>query len=259
MDLGLQGKAAIVCASSRGLGLACARALADAGVNVVINGRNAPALAEAAAQLANSGHAAVRTVAGDLTTDEGRAALLSACPEPDILITNNAGPQPARLDALDRERLMQGLELNLLTPLALMRAVVPGMAARNFGRIVNITSVAVMMPVPGLELSSAARAGLTALAVGMARSFAAASVTVNNILPGYFATDRLIDVFASTAQREGTTPDTIQARQLAQIPCRRLGSPRELGDLCAFLCSLQAGYITGQNILIDGGLFDRNF
>jgi 3-oxoacyl-[acyl-carrier protein] reductase len=259
MKLGLKGKSAIVCASSRGLGFACAQSLANEGVTVVINGRIESELAEAATQIERMGRCKVKTVAADVATESGRAALLSACPEPDILVTNNAGPLPRALDAIEREHVLHGLELNFLAPLALMCAVAPRMALRGFGRIVNITSISVLMPMPALEVSSAARAGLTTFAIGLARSLAPSNVTVNNILPGYFETERLINVFKATAEREGITLESVRQRQLSQIPCGRLGAPSELGDLCAFMCSPHAGYLTGQNILIDGGLFDRHF
>lgn len=258
MDVGIKGRTAIVCASSKGLGFACAAALAAEGAHVVLNGRDEAALAKAAENITSAGGDAI-PVAADLNTDQGRDTLLAACPAPDILVTNNGGPPPQSVEALTRQEIQGGLEMNLLSPLELIRAVTPGMATRGFGRVVAITSIAVLMPVAGLGLSSAARAGLTAFTVAMARDLAARNVTINNLLPGYFATDRLMNVFAARAEREGLGTDVVRDQEAGSIPAGRFGTPEEFGDLCAYLCSRQAGYLTGQNVLIDGGLFDRNF
>ncbi|HEV2362932.1 MAG TPA: SDR family oxidoreductase [Caulobacteraceae bacterium] len=259
MDLCLEGKRALVCASSRGLGFACAAALAGEGADVVLNGREAAALGRAADRIVGSTGRRPLTVAADLETATGRAALLSACAAPDILVTNNRGPEPRPIDRLSGAHLEQALTMNLSAPFELMRAIAPGMAERRFGRIINITSIAVMMPIAGLEASSAARAALSALAVGLARRFAAEGVTVNNLLPGYFATERLAEVFEAAARRTGGSADDARRRQAAGIPAGRFGDPPELGALCAFLASPLAAYTTGQNFLVDGGLCDRIF
>jgi 3-oxoacyl-[acyl-carrier protein] reductase len=259
MDLGLDGKSAIVCASSRGLGFACARALAREGARVVLNGRDGAALEHAASRLMAEGCADMVSVTADLDTPEGRAALFAACAAPDILITNNAGPPPRPIEALAVADTERALAMNLLVPFDLMQRALPSMAARGFGRIVNITSVAVLMPLGNLEASSAARAGLSALAVGLARRYAPFGITINNLLPGMFETARLRGVLAAAAARDGIDEDAAKARRLSAIPVARLGDPDEFGALCAFLASPRAGYVTGQNILIDGGLYDRNF
>lgn len=260
MDLGIRGRRAIVCGSSRGLGKACALALAEAGVSIVINGRD-PARLEAAAKeiRRTTGNVEVKTVAADISTSEGQAALLSACPAPDILVNNNGGPPFRDFRELDRQALLAGLTMNMVTPIELIQKVVDPMAARGFGRIVNITSIGVKMPLAGLDLSSSARAGLTAFVAGVARSVAAHNVTINNLLPGYFETERLRQGFAASAQRTGRSEDDIAAEWRASIPAKRLGVPAEFGRMCAFLCSAHAGYITGQSILMDGGLFPGSF
>jgi len=251
MDLGIAGRSAIVCASSKGLGRACATALAQAGCKVIVNGRDA-ATAEATAQAIRAATGAeVKVVAGDLGDPQVRAALLAACPEPDILVNNNGGPPPAAFEAIDRAKLLAGLEANMLTPIALAQAVLPGMAARKFGRVVNITSASVRAPIAGLDVSSGARAGLTAFLASAARKYAADNVTINSIQPGVFDTDRVKATL-------GGDPDKLAQRK-AGIPARRFGEPAEFGALCAFLCSAQAGYVAGQNILIDGGAFPGAF
>jgi len=251
MDLGIAGRSAIVCASSKGLGRACATALAQAGCKVVVNGRDS-ATAEATAQAIRAATGAeVSVVAGDLARPEVREALLAACPEPDILVNNNGGPPPAAFEAIDRARLLAGLEANMLTPIALAQAVLPGMAARKFGRVVNITSASVRAPIAGLDVSSGARAGLTAFLASAARKYAGHNVTINSIQPGVFDTDRVKSTL-------GGDPDKLAQRK-AGIPAGRFGEPAEFGALCAFLCSAQAGYIAGQNILIDGGAFPGAF
>ena len=251
MDLGIAGRSAIVCASSKGLGRACATALAQAGCKVVVNGRDS-ATAEATAQAIRAATGAeVSVVTGDLGRPEVREALLAACPEPDILVNNNGGPPPAAFEAIDRAKLLAGLEANMLTPIALAQAVLPGMAARKFGRVVNITSASVRAPIAGLDVSSGARAGLTAFLASAARKYAGHNVTINSIQPGVFDTDRVKSTL-------GGDPDKLAQRK-AGIPARRFGEPAEFGALCAFLCSAQAGYIAGQNILIDGGAFPGAF
>ena len=251
MDLGIAGRSAIVCASSKGLGRACATALAQAGCKVVVNGRDS-ATAEATAQAIRAATGAeVSVVTGDLGRPEVREALLAACPEPDILVNNNGGPPPAAFEAIDRARLLAGLEANMLTPIALAQAVLPGMAARKFGRVVNITSASVRSPIAGLDVSSGARAGLTAFLASAARKYAGHNVTINSIQPGVFDTDRVKSTL-------GGDPDKLAQRK-AGIPAGRFGEPAEFGALCAFLCSAQAGYVAGQNILIDGGAFPGAF
>jgi 3-oxoacyl-[acyl-carrier protein] reductase len=259
VDLGIQGKTAIVCASSQGLGRACALALAEAGVALVINGRDQAKLERAAADIRRSTRVEVTPVAADITTPEGQAALLAACPHPDILVNNNAGPPFRDFRDLRRQDLLAGVTMNMVTPIELIQMVIDPMAERGFGRIVNITSVGVKMPIDGLDLSSGARAGLTAFVAGVARSVADKNVTINNLLPGYFDTDRLRAGFAAAAQRTGASTDQIAAQWRAAVPAKRLGSVSELGHMCAFLCSAHAGYVTGQSILVDGGLFPGTF
>ena len=259
MDLGIRGREAIVCASSRGLGRGCALALAEAGVSLVINGRDREALERTAEDIRQATGADVTPVAADISTPEGQAAVLAACPQPDILVNNNSGPPFRDFRALDRSALLSGVTMNMVTPVELIQKVIDPMAARGFGRIVNITSVGVKMPLAGLDLSSAARAGLTAFVAGVARSVADKNVTINNLLPGYFDTERLRQGFAASAERTGSTVDDIVAEWHARVPARRFGSPAEFGQMCAFLCSVHAGYITGQSILMDGGLFPSNF
>ncbi|CAL8981267.1 NADPH-dependent reductase BacG [Rhodoplanes serenus] len=255
MDLGIAGRSAIVCASSRGLGRACAQKLAEAGCTVVINGRDRERLTATAVAIAESTRAAVIPVVGDVATPEGQAALLEACPAPDILVNNNAGPPFRDFRSLGRDDILAGVVANMVAAIELTQKVIDGMRARRFGRIVNITSGSVKMPLPGLDLSSGARAGLTAFMAGVARSVAADGVTINGLLPGVFATDRLAAMLATTAQTRGVDIEAVAAERLAAVPARRLGDPDEFGAACAFLCSVHAGYITGQNILIDGGAF----
>jgi 3-oxoacyl-[acyl-carrier protein] reductase len=258
MDLGIKGRKAIVCASSRGLGRACAMALAEAGCAVTINGREAARLAGTADEIRAETGAEVVAVAGDLDDPAAREALLAACPEPDILVNNNGGPPPAAFADLTREAILAGLEANMLTPIALIQRVLPGMAARRFGRIVNITSSSVRAPIAGLDVSSGARAGLTAFVAASARAHAKHNVTINSIQPGAFDTDRIRVVFAKAAA-SGADAAALRARREAAIPAGRFGRPEEFGALCAFLASAAAGYVTGQNILIDGGAFPGAF
>ena len=250
MDLGIRGRTAIVCASSQGLGKACARALADAGVSLVINGRNRALLEETAEEIRQSTGADVTPVLADVSTAEGQDALLAACPAPDILINNNGGPPFRDFRELDRQALLTGVSMNMVTPIELIQKVIDPMSSRGFGRIVNITSVSVKMPISGLDLSSGARAGLTAFLAGVARTVADKNVTINNLLPGSFDTRRLRSGFASASQKTGKPEAALSAQAAAQIPAKRFGTPAEFGQTCAFLCSVHAGYTTGQNILM---------
>ena len=255
MDLGIAGRTAIVCASSRGLGRACATELARNGARVVINGRDGERLARVRDEIAAATGAQILAVAGDLSTEDGRAALLDAAPDPDILVNNNGGPTPRGYRDVDREAMLAGLEANMIAPAMLIRAVIDGMIERRFGRIVNITSGSVKMPISGLDLSSGARAGLTGFVAGIARSVVHANVTINNLLPGMFDTDRIVALVDSQARQSGRSPEEIRAQREQGIPAKRFGDPAEFGAACAFLCSAQAGYITGQSLLIDGGAF----
>jgi 3-oxoacyl-[acyl-carrier protein] reductase len=259
MDLGIAGRKAIVCASSRGLGKACARTLAEAGCEVVINGRNAAQLNATAAEVAEATGAKIIPIAADVASPEGQRALLSACPQPDILINNNAGPPVRDFRELTREQMLDGVTANMIVAIELLQKVIDPMIERKFGRIVNITSGAVKMPLVGLDLSSGARAGLTAFIAGVARSVADRNVTINNLLPGAFETDRARIMIGKLAEKRGTTAEQVAAERIAAIPARRFGDPAEFGAACAFLCSAQAGYITGQNLLIDGGAFPGAF
>jgi 3-oxoacyl-[acyl-carrier protein] reductase len=255
MDLGLHGRSAIVCASSQGLGRACAAELARAGCRVVINGRDAERLARVADELAAETGAEIAPVAADVSTPEGRTALLAAAPAPDILVNNNGGPPYRDFREVDPEALLAGITANMAAPIALVQGVVDGMVERGFGRIVNITSGSVKMPISGLDLSSGARAGLTGFLAGVARSVAHANVTINFLLPGTFDTARLRSNTEATAQRQGGDPADVAEQRRLGIPAQRFGEADEFGAACAFLCSAQAGYITGQSLLIDGGAF----
>ncbi len=259
MDLGISGKKAIVCASSRGLGLGCATALAQAGCDIVLNGRNEAILSQVAARLKETYKVNVIPVAADVSTKEGQSALLAACPEPDILVNNNGGPPRKDFRDLGRDAMIDGAIQNMITPIELIQAVIDGMGARGFGRIVNITSLSVKMPVEGLDLSSGARAGLTAFLAGVARSVVDRNVTINNLLPGKMDTDRLQGGFERAAQQSGKSVTDIRKEQSDEIPAKRFGTADEFGQVCAFYCSAHAGYMTGQNILIDGGLVPTAF
>jgi 3-oxoacyl-[acyl-carrier protein] reductase len=259
MDLGIAGRKAIVCASSRGLGFACAKALAEAGCEVVINGRNQEQLAAAAAELKKLAGVKVTPVAADLASPGGQKALLAACSEPDILVNNNGGPPPRDFRELDRQKLLDGVTANMVVAVELVQKVIDPMIAKKFGRIVNITSGSVRMPLAGLDLSSGARAGLTAFLAGVARSVAASNVTINFMLPGVFATDRLRTYIDTMAKKKGLSPEAALTERVSTVPAKRVGQPDEFGAMCAFLCSAHAGYITGQNILIDGGTFPGAF
>jgi len=259
MDLGISGRTAIVCASSKGLGRGCAQALAEAGCTVVINGRDGTTLEETARQIRSSTGTTVIPVVADVSTQAGQDALLAAAPEPDILVNNNGGPPPKGFRDVSREALLEGVVQNMATPLELVQRVVDGMIARRFGRIVNITSASVLTPLPGLDVSSAARAGLTAFLSGVAREVAHANVTINNILPGMFDTDRLKGGLTKMAAMKGISVAEMAEARRADVPAGRFGEADEFGRLCAFLASAHAGYITGQNILIDGGAFRGSF
>ena len=254
MDLGIRGRKAIVCASSKGLGKGCAVALAEAGCDLVVNGRDADVLAATAREL-RALDVRVAEIAGDISDHGCQRDILAACPEPDILVNNNGGPPRRDFRELDRAAMLDGVTRNMVTPIELIQAVVDGMAARGFGRIVNITSLSVLTPIPGLDLSSGARAGLTSFIFGAARTVASKNVTINNLLPGKLDTDRLTGAF----RQDGASLVEQKAKLAADIPAGRLGTPEEFGRICAFLCSASAGYITGQNIRVDGGLYASAF
>lgn len=255
MDFGIKGRKAIVCAGSKGLGRACAEALAAEGVDIVLNGRDAETLKAAADAIATAYQVTVTPVAGDISTETGRAALLAACPAPDILINNAGGPPPGKLQTWSDADWSQALASNLRAPAAMIAAVVDGMAERGFGRIVNITSRSVKAPLLHLPLSNGARAGLTGVVAGWARQVIGANVTINNLLPGLFDTETYSKRNQALARSTGKPIETIDAERLAEVPAGRLGTPEEFGIACAWLCSVHAGYITGQNILLDGGAY----
>src|SRR5215471_15450652 len=255
MDLGIAGRKAIVCASSRGLGRACAQRLAEAGCEVVLNGLGRERLEAVAAEMRKATGAKIMPVAADVATADGQRALFDACPEPDILVNNNGGPPFRDFRELDRQKMLDGVIANMVVAIELTQKAIDPMVAKKFGRIVNITSGSVKAPIPGLDLSSGARAGLTAFFAGVARSVAAANVTINFLLPGAFATDRFQTYVETTMKRAGVSAEAALAERVAAVPARRSGDPDEFGAACAFLCSARAGYITGQNLLIDGGAF----
>jgi 3-oxoacyl-[acyl-carrier protein] reductase len=262
MDLGIRGKKALVCGASKGLGRGCAEALAAEGVHVTLVARTVDALEQAAAdirRIAGAGGATVTTVACDITTAEGRAKALAACPQPDILVTNAGGPPTGDFRNWSREDWIAALDANMLTPIELIKATVDGMIARRFGRIVNITSSAVKAPIDILGLSNGARSGLTGFVAGLARKTVAHNVTINNLLPGSFDTDRLKATVAGSAKATGRSPDEIRETRRLTIPAQRYGTPAEFGAACAFLCSSHAGYMTGQNVLLDGGAYPGTF
>ncbi|WP_137893070.1 SDR family oxidoreductase [Ramlibacter sp. 2FC] len=259
MDLGIAGKKALVCGASSGLGYACAKALVREGAQLVIVARTEGPLREAAAELAALGTGPVAWVAADVASEEGRARIFAAHPEFDILVTNAGGPPPGDFRHWDREAWLRAIDANMLAPIELIKATLDGMLARGFGRIVNITSSAVKSPVDGLGLSVGARSGLTGFVAGLARSTVARGVTINNLLPGTFDTQRLAGNFAAQAQREGRSVEEVRAARLAKHPAHRFGQPDELGHTCAYLCSAHAGYINGQNLLMDGGSFPGVF
>ena len=253
MDLGIAGKKALVCASSKGLGKACALSLAREGVDVVMNARTAETLEAAADEVRAEAGGRVDIVCCDITTPEGRAQALEACPDPDILVNNAGGPPAGDFREWGEPEWLAALRANMLTPIELIKATVDGMRDREFGRIVNITSSAVKAPIPVLGLSNGARAGLTGFVAGVARQVVDKGVTINAILPGPFDTDRLRGNIQFVAEKSGVPFEQEFTRRQATVPAGRFGSPAEFGELCAFLCSRQAGYITGQNIVIDGG------
>ena len=259
MDLGIRGRKAIVCASSRGLGKGCALALAEAGADLVVNGREATVLARTAAEIRERFQVDVVEIAGDVSDPAVQRDLLAACPRPDILVNNNGGPPLRDFRELDREAILKGVTNNMVAPFELIQAVVDGMAERGFGRIVNITSLSVYVPIPGLDLSSAARAGLTSFLSGIARGVAARNVTINNMLPGKLDTDRLRGPHDPNVPEDPEAARQRKARLAAEVPAKRLGTPEEFGQICAFLCSVHAGYLTGQNIPVDGGLYVSAF
>lgn len=259
MDLGIAGRTAIICASSKGLGKGCAMALAENGVKVVINARNEEVLETTAEEIRQATGSEVVAVAADISTPEGQARLLAACPTPDILVNNNGGPPRRDYREIDRDAMIDGVIMNMVTPLELIRAVIDHMSAQQFGRIVNITSASVRQPLSGLDLSSGARAGLTAFLAGVCRTVADKNVTINHLLPGAFDTDRLRSGLARAAKTQGVAEEKIAETRAANIPAGRFGDPQEFGRTCAFLCSTHAGYITGQNVLIDGGAFNGTF
>lgn len=253
MDLGIRGKRALVCASSKGLGLGCATALAEAGVDLVMNARGAEALEAAADDLRRRFQVRVETVAADVTAEDGRARVLAAAAGVDILVTNAGGPPPGLWSDWGRDDFIRALDANMLTPVAVMQALLPAMMARGWGRVVNITSQSVKAPIPQLGLSNAARAGLTGFVAGTARQVAPHGVTINNLLPGIHDTDRATALDGGVVKAEGITMEEARARRAATIPARRYGTAEEFGAMCAFLCSVHAGFIVGQNILLDGG------
>ena len=253
MDLGIKGKRALVCASSKGLGLGCARALAGAGVDLVLNARGAAALEAAAADIRDSGGVRVTEVAADITDAEGRAQVLDASGQVDILVTNAGGPPPGMWTDWGREDFLKALDANMLTPIALMTALVPGMIEQGWGRVVNITSQSVKAPIAVLGLSNAARAGLTGYVAGTSRQVARHGVAINNLLPGSHDTARRTAIDEMIAKNQGITVPEATRQVQAEIPAGRYGTVEEFGAACAFLCSQYAGFIIGQNVLLDGG------
>ena len=259
MDLGIKGRRALVCAASRGLGRGCAEALAREGVEVTILARTAADIERTAAQIGALVGRPVGWLACDITTPEGRSAALAACAQPDIVITNAGGPPPGDFRDWDRDAWLRAIDANMLTPIELMKATVDGMMARGFGRIVNITSSSVKAPIDVLGLSNGARSGLTGFVAGLARKVANQGVTINNLLPGYFDTARLRGTMGARAKAQGITVEAALDAARAQVPTGRVGMPDEFGAMCAFLCSTHAGYIVGQNILMDGGQFPGTY
>jgi 3-oxoacyl-[acyl-carrier protein] reductase len=259
MDLGIKGKNALVCAASKGLGKGCAMALAREGVNLVITARGKEALEATAEEIRKATGAKVVAVVGDITTSEGRAQALAACPSPDILVNNAGGPPPGDFRSWTRDDWVKAVDANMLTPIELMKATIDGMIARKFGRIINITSGAVKMPIPELGLSNGARTGLTGFVAGLSRQVAQHNVTINALLPGPFDTDRLRSNFEFNAKKLGKSPEELAKVRADANPSKRFGTIEEFGAACAFLASVHAGYITGQNLLLDGGAFPGTF
>jgi 3-oxoacyl-[acyl-carrier protein] reductase len=259
MDFGIRGRAALVCAASKGLGKGCAIALAREGVQLVITARGRDALEATAEEIRKETGAKVTTVAGDITTAEGRAQALAACPNPDILVNNAGGPPPGDFRQWSREDWLKAIDANMLTPIELIKATIDGMIDRKFGRIVNITSSAVKAPIAELGLSNGARSGLTGFVAGVARRTAAHNVTINNLLPGRFWTDRLRSNTEHNAKQQGRSVDEVKQALEKTIPAGRFGTAEEFGQLCAYLCSAQASYFTAQNVLIDGGAYPGTY
>jgi len=259
MDLGIRGKHALVCGASKGLGRGCAEALAAEGVNLTLVARGADALNATAEEIRRKTGVTVNVVAADITTAEGRAQALAACPQPDILVTNAGGPPPGDFRKWTREDWLAAIDANMLTPIELIKATVDGMISRRFGRIVNITSSAVKAPIDVLGLSNGARSGLTGFVAGVARKTVEHNVTINNLLPGQFETDRLTKTLGAQATAAGKSLEDWHDARRQQIPAKRFGNPAEFGALCAFLCSVHASYMTGQNVLLDGGNYPGTF
>jgi 3-oxoacyl-[acyl-carrier protein] reductase len=255
MDLGIRGRKALVCAASKGLGRACAFSLAKEGVEVTIVARTREPLEKTAEEIRVASGVTVNAVATDITTAEGRRLALEACPQPDILVNNAGGPPPGDFRDWTRDDWIKALDANMLTPIELMKATVDGMMQRRFGRIVNITSGAVKAPIDTLGLSNGARTGLTGFVAGLARKTVANNVTINNLLPGPFETDRLRVTMQAVANKTGRSLEEVAKERAASNPAGRFGDPVEFGEACAFLCGVHAGYITGQNLLLDGGAF----
>ncbi len=253
MDLGIRGKRALVCASSKGLGRGCAEALAEAGVDLVLNARGGEALEAAAAEIRSKWQVGVVTVAADITSEDGRARVLGAAQGVDILVTNAGGPPPGMWHDWSRDDFIRAIDANMLTPIALMQALMPAMMARGWGRVVNITSQSVKAPIGQLGLSNTARTGLTGFVAGTARQVAEKGITINNLLPGIHDTDRAVSLDSGVVKAEGISMEEARKRRAAGIPARRYGTAAEFGAACAFLCSMHAGFIVGQNILLDGG------
>jgi len=259
MDFGIDGRRALVCAASKGLGRGCAEALAREGVHVTICARTADEVARAADEIARATDRPVGYVACDITTPDGRAAALAACPDPDILVNNAGGPPPGDFREWDRAAWIRALDANMLTPIELIKATIDGMIARRFGRIVNITSSSVKAPIDVLGLSNGARSGLTGFVAGVARKVAGHNVTINNLLPGSFDTARLQGAWQGRARATGQSLEAVREAGVKAIPAGRFGNPKEFGEVCAFICSAQASYLVGQNILLDGGAYPGTF
>jgi 3-oxoacyl-[acyl-carrier protein] reductase len=259
MDLGIRGKTALVCAASKGLGKGCAESLAREGVNLIITARGEEALQATAGEIRKKFSVKVTAIVGDITTQEGRSAALAACPSPDILVNNAGGPQPGDFREWDRAAWLKAIDANMLTPIELIKAVVDGMIERKFGRVVNITSSAVKAPIAELGLSNGARSGLTGFIAGLSRRTVRSNVTLNNLLPGSMWTDRLRSNLEFNAKKQGKGVEDLKRAREEGIPAGRFGTAEEFGDYCAYLCSAQAGYVTGQNLLIDGGNYPGTF
>jgi 3-oxoacyl-[acyl-carrier protein] reductase len=259
MDLGIRGKKALVCGASRGLGRGCANSLAREGCEVTIVGRTKDVIEKAAAEIQAMSGSKVIAVAVDITTPEGRTAVLAACPNPDIMVTNAGGPPPGDFRKFTRDDWIKAVDGNMLTPIELMKSTIDGMIARRFGRIINITSSAVKSPIDYLALSNGARSGLTGFVAGLSRAVVKHNVTINNMLPGVFDTDRIRSNFEFNAKARAMTLDAVRTERMGQLPAGRFGDPQEFGEFCAYLCSVQAGYITGQNMLMDGGAYPGTF